>query len=67
MMSQNRQGEKDHDRARKDYRIDLKSEFEIRIFYKKLDHLIKYQQEELAEIQKIQVKMMNVILSRVSK
>jgi uncharacterized membrane protein len=67
MISQNSQEEKDLDRARRDYMINLKSELEIKILYKKLDHLIKYQQEELAEIQKIQVEMMNAILSRVSK
>jgi len=67
MMSQNRQEEKDRDRARKDYMINLKSELEIRMLHEKLDHLIRHQQEELIEIQKIQIEMMNDILSRITK
>lgn len=65
MMSQNRQEEKDRERAKKDYMINLKSELEIRILHEKLDHLIMNQQQELLEIQKVQIEMMNDILSRV--
>ena len=65
MMSQNRQEEKDRDRAKKDYMINLKSELEIRMLHEKLDHLIMHQQEELIEIQKVQIEMMNDILSRI--
>ncbi|UQD56482.1 DUF1003 domain-containing protein [Flavobacterium sp. K5-23] len=67
MMSQNRQEEKDRERARKDYMINLKSELEIRMLHEKLDHLVKHQQEELIEIQKIQIEMMNDILTRIKK
>ena len=65
MMSQNRQEEKDRERATKDYMINLKSELEIRMLHEKLDHLIMHQQEELIEIQKVQIEMMNDILSRI--
>jgi uncharacterized membrane protein len=65
MMSQNRQEEKDRERARKDYLINLKSEIEIRNLHEKLDHLIKNQQQELLELQRVQIEMMNDILSRV--
>ena len=65
MMSQNRQEEKDRERAQKDYMINLKSELEIRMLHEKLDHLIMHQQEELIEIQKVQIEMMNDILSRI--
>lgn len=65
MMSQNRQEEKDRERAKKDYMINLKSELEIRMLHEKLDHLIIHQQEELVEIQKVQIEMMNNILSRI--
>ena len=65
MMSQNRQEEKDRERAKKDYMINLKSELEIRMLHEKLDHLIMRQQEELIEIQKVQIEMMNDILSRI--
>lgn len=67
MMSQNRQEEKDRERAKKDYMINLKSELEIRLLHEKLDHLIMHQQEELIEIQKVQIEMMDDILTRVSK
>lgn len=65
MMSQNRQEIKDRERARKDYMINLKSELEIRMLHEKLDHLIMHQQEELIEIQRVQIEMMNDILSRI--
>ena len=65
MMSQNRQEEKDRERARKDYMINLKSELEIRMLDDKLDHLIMHQQLELIEIQKVQIEMMNDILNRI--
>ncbi|MBL7786436.1 MAG: DUF1003 domain-containing protein [Chitinophagales bacterium] len=62
MMSQNRQEEKDRERAKKDYMINLKSELEIRILHEKIDHLIMHQQQELLEIQQIQTEMLNDIL-----
>ena len=65
MMSQNRQEEKDRERAKKDYMINLKSELEIRMLHEKIDHLIMHQQQELLEIQKVQIEMMNDILKRV--
>lgn len=64
MMSQNRQEEKDRERAKKDYMINLKSELEIRILHEKIDHLIMSQQQQLIEIQKVQIDMMRDILSR---
>lgn len=67
MMSQNRQEEKDRERAKKDYMINLKSELEIRLLDDKLDHLIMHQQQELIEIQKVQIEMMNDILERIKK
>ncbi len=67
MISQNRQEEKDRDRAKKDYMINLKSELEIRTLHEKIDHLIMHQQEELLEIQKDQIEMLNDILKRVQK
>jgi uncharacterized membrane protein len=67
MMSQNRQEEKDRERAKKDYMINLKSELEIRMLDEKLDHLIMHQQQELIEIQKVQIEMMSDILERIKK
>lgn len=62
MMSQNRQEEKDRDRAKKDYMINLKSELEIRTLHEKVDHFIMDQQQELLEIQKSQIDLLNDIL-----
>ncbi len=62
MMSQNRQEEKDRMRAKQDYMINLKSELEIRILHEKIDHLMMHQQQELLELQKTQIEMMNTIL-----
>jgi uncharacterized membrane protein len=67
MMSQNRQEEKDRERAKNDYMINLKSEMEIRLLHEKIDHLIVNQQEKLMEIQQIQVDMMNDILDRLER
>lgn len=64
MMSQNRQEEKDRERAKNDYMINLKSELEIRLLHEKMDYLIIHQQERLLEIQQIQVDMMNDIMQR---
>ena len=64
MMSQNRQEEKDRARSKSDYMINLKSELEIRMLHEKIDHLIMHQQEELLEIQKVQIDMMQDILLR---
>lgn len=67
MMSQNRQGEKDREKAQNDYMVNLKSELEIRMLHEKLDHLILHQEQSLIEIQKIQIDMMNDILARIEK
>jgi uncharacterized membrane protein len=67
MMSQNRQEEKDRERGKKDYMINLKSELEIRILHEKLDHLIINEQQEVIEIHKVQIEMMQDILKRVEK
>ena len=67
MMSQNRQEEKDRERAKKDYMINLKSELEIRVLHEKMDHLIMHQQQELLEIQQVQIEMMNDIMGHLGK
>ena len=67
MMSQNRQKEKDRQRAKNDYMINLKSELEIRTLHEKIDHFIIDQQQELLEIQKVQVEMMADILRQIEK
>jgi len=67
LMSQNRQEEKDRERSKKDYMINLKAELEIKALHEKIDHLIIYQQEQLLDIQKVQIEMMNDILKSFNK
>ena len=67
MMSQNRQEEKDRERAKNDYMVNLKSELEIRMLHEKMDHLILHQEQSLIEIQKIQMDMMNDIMAKLEK
>ena len=64
MMSQNRQEEKDRERAKQDYMVNLKSELEIRMLHEKVDHLIVHQQQELLAIQQVQVEMMEDIMKQ---
>ncbi|GGG49466.1 hypothetical protein GCM10010976_21000 [Bizionia arctica] len=66
MMSQNRQEEKDRERANQDYMINLKAELEIRTLLEKLDHLIIHQQQEMLNIQKVQVEMMEDIMNKIN-
>jgi uncharacterized membrane protein len=61
MMSQNRQEAKDRLRSENDFRVNLKAELEIRHLHEKIDHLINRQWERLAEIQQIQLEIMQDI------
>lgn len=67
MMSQNRQEQKDRERAKKDYLVNLKSELEIRILHEKLDYIIMKHQRDLIEIQQQQLKKMDEILLKIQK
>lgn len=67
MMSQNRQEAKDRERAQSDYMVNLKSELEIRTLHEKLDHLMIHQQQELIEIQKVQIDILNDIVAKLKR
>lgn len=58
MMSQKRQEAKDRLRSLNDYRVNLKAELEIRHLHEKVDHLITRQWERLAEIQELQIELL---------
>jgi uncharacterized membrane protein len=64
LMSQKRQEAKDRLRSENDYRVNLKAEFEIRHLHEKLDHLFNRRWERLAEIQQIQLEMMEDLAAR---
>ncbi len=67
MMSQNRQESKDRERAQNDYKVNLKSEIEIRMLHEKIDHFIINQQEKLMEVQQVQIDIMNDIMQRLEQ
>lgn len=58
MMSQRRQEVKDRLWAENDYRVNLKSELEIRQLHEKIDHQLAHPWEKLTELQKIQIEML---------
>lgn len=58
MMSQKRQEAKDRLRSRNEYQVNLKAELEIRHLHEKIDHLITRQWQRLAEIQELQLEIM---------
>ncbi|MBS7543523.1 DUF1003 domain-containing protein [Ancylobacter oerskovii] len=64
MMSQKRQEAKDRKRSENDYRVNLKAELEIRHLHEKIDHMLTRQWERLAEIQSIQIELMEEVLQR---
>ena len=55
MMNQNRQEQKDRQRAEHDYKINLKAELEIKLLSEKIDHLLVHQNKKLLEIQEVQI------------
>lgn len=63
MMSQNRQEDRDRMRAESDYKVNLKSEMEVRIINEKLDQLLHQEVRRLMEIQQIQMDMLKDLQS----
>lgn len=66
MMSQNRQEEKDRQRAQNDYLVNLKAELEIRSLHQKVDLLLQEQMKTLYDIQQKQLTLLKHINARVS-
>ncbi|TGM87731.1 DUF1003 domain-containing protein [Leptospira bouyouniensis] len=64
MMSQNRQEVKDRIRSENDYKINLKSEIEIRTLHEKVDHLLLDQWSKMMKIQEIQIEILTEIRSK---
>ena len=67
MMSQNRQEEKDRQRAQNDYLINLKAELEIRSLHQKFDLVIEEQLKTLYEIQQQQLDLLKQIHAATQK
>jgi uncharacterized membrane protein len=64
MMSQNRQEEKDRQRAENDYMVNLKAEIEIRNLHQKINLLMEEQFQTLMEIQKYQVELLESLSNK---
>lgn len=58
LMSQNRQEARDRLRDENDYRVNLKTETEVRVINDKLDRLVSRQWQRLLRIQELQLEMM---------
>lgn len=67
MMSQNRQEEKDRQRAQNDYLINLKAELEIRSLHQKMDLVIEDQLKTLYEIQLKQLDILKGLQEQIDK
>lgn len=67
MMSQNRQEQKDRQRAEHDYKINLKAELEIKLLSEKIDHMIVNQNKKLMEIQEIQTDYLEDLMRELKK
>jgi uncharacterized membrane protein len=67
MMSQNRQEQKDRQRAEHDYKINLKAELEIKLLSEKIDHMIVSQNKKLIEIQEIQTDYLEDLMKEIKK
>ena len=63
-MSQNRQEEKDRQRAENDYLINLKAEIEVRNLHQKMNLLMEEQFKTLLEIQRYQTKLLEELTDR---
>jgi len=65
MMSQNRQEDKDRQRAEYDYKVNLKAETEIRLLHEKLDHVIMNQHYATAELLQVQIDMLQMVQQKI--
>ena len=64
MMSQNRQEEKDRQRAENDYLVNLKAEIEVRNLHQKMNLLMEEQFQTLLEIQRYQTELLEELTGR---
>ncbi len=66
MMSQNRQEEKDRQRAENDYQVNLKAELEVRSLHQKMDLLLQEEIKTLFEVQQQQMKVLEEIREKLN-
>jgi len=66
-MSQNRQEEKDRQRAQNDYMVNLKAELEVRSLHQKMDLLLQEEIQTLFEVQQKQMNLLQEILRKLQR
>lgn len=66
MMSQNRQEKKDRIRSENDYKVNLKSEIEIRTLHEKVDHLLLDQWSKMMKIQELEIEILEEIRNKIA-
>ena len=64
MMSQNRAAARDRLEADEDFKVNLKSELEIASLHDKMDHMLNVQWERMAEIQQMQLELLDQLAKR---
>jgi|SRR6478609_9682662 len=67
MMSQNRKEARDRQRAENDYKVNLKSEIEVRNLHEKLDYLMMHQWSKMMEVQEIQMELIQDLVKKIEK
>lgn len=67
MMSQNRQEDKDRERAEYDFKVNLKAEKEIQLLHKKLDHLLQHQHSNMIELFQLHLDLTEQVQQRIDK
>jgi uncharacterized membrane protein len=63
LMAQNRQAEKDRERAGHDYEVNLKAELEILLLHDKLDQLRQGQWRDLLVLQQEQLRLLQALVA----
>jgi uncharacterized membrane protein len=67
MMSQNRQEDKDRERAEYDVKVNVKAEKEVRLLHEKLDHMLLHQHQNMVELYQLHLDMMQQMQQRWDK
>jgi uncharacterized membrane protein len=65
MMSQNRQEDKDRQRAEYDFKVNLKAETEIRLLHEKLDHILLHQNQSMVELFQLHLDILQQMQHRI--
>lgn len=67
MISQNRASDYDRMSSKNDYKINKKSELEIRLIHSKQNHLVQKDQPNIIEVQKIKTEILSDVYMKLEK